>query len=363
MANIVDYLYWRGDLRLRDNPLNEIDAAIIARLAYMRYEKITLLSGETLFSILTRIISLPDAKTTELIKGDLPLMRAVIKTLRFSSFVVLSYENEINDETQTQFSSLTLLEKDTNTLFISFRGTDNTLIGWKEDFNMAFESPLPGQIKAKEYLEKMSEKVEAKIVVTGHSKGGNFALYASSFCKEEVQNRIERVYNFDGPGFDSDTIKEEGYRRICPKISTFVPQSSVIGMLLEHEEKYTIVHSLNQGLMQHDIYSWILCGTYFITLKAVTNTSLFVDYTLKQWLKSMSKEERETLIDGIYSVIRESNATTFRELKENWFESGKEMLKATRKFDNSTKKTIAFAISRLLKSSTSALSEIISVKK
>lgn len=364
MANIIDYLSWRGDLSLSNDPINEIDGAILARLAYMRYEKINIKKNESLYSALKTILSLPNIENIQLIEGDSSLMKTIIGTKRFSSFVIIDYTNEIDEKTQTQFSAITLLEKESKTLFVLFRGTDNTLVGWKEDFNMAFSTPLIGQIKAVDYLTKMSSTIENNsIIVSGHSKGGNLAVFASSFVDKKVQDKIEVVFNFDGPGFDERTIKEKGYEAICSKIKTFVPQSSVVGMLLEHEEKYTVVHSENISIMQHDIYSWSLLANHFIHLDTVDNSSRFIDYTLKTWLKSMDEDEREKLIDGIYSVMVESNAKTLKELKENWLKSSKGIIKATINLDSETKKAVSSALSSLLKSSKFALTTIVDKPK
>ena len=149
---------------------------------------------------------------------------------------------------------------------------------------MGFVFPVPAQELAVDYIEKIASRHSENMLVGGHSKGGNLAVYSAAFCSEAVQNRIEIVYNFDGPGFDEKVLQKDGYKRICNKVNTFVPQSSVVGMLLNHEERYIIVHSTQLGLLQHDLYSWSVQIDSFICLEAVDNTGRFIDYTLKAWI-------------------------------------------------------------------------------
>jgi len=387
MANIIDYLEWRGDLSFKANPLNEIDGAILARLTYQRFEMLSHpVEGAMLSNTIKEILALHNIEEKTLIKNDYDFMKAIAKSERFKNLTILDYTNMIEKESQTQFSAITLLVEesedcdksedkneaqdknatqdksdgknedksavyDNKTLLVFFRGTDNTLVGWKEDFNMGFMTFLPGQVKAADYLTKMSKLSNGKIIVGGHSKGGNLAVFASAFTTKDVQKRIEKVFNYDGPGFDETVIKKEGYERICSCIETFVPQSSVVGMLLEHEEKYIIVHSSRTGLWQHDIYSWDLLGAKFCILEEVDNSSRFIDYTLKEWIKSMSKEERESFVDAIFSVMANGNYATLREMKENWVSSGMGMIKGVMNLTPESRKSVGEALSLLVKSS------------
>lgn len=350
MANIIDYVVWRGDLTFECDPLNEVDGAVLSRLTYQRYEYLkSPVIGKSLGDTLREILAIPGIEEKVLYKGDWEFMNAVAGSKRFCNLTVLDYTDTIEDE--TQFSALTLLDKSTDTLLVFFRGTDNTLVGWKEDFNMAFVTPLPGQIRAKEYLERMSALSPGKIYVGGHSKGGNLALFSSAFASASVQERIGLVFNYDGPGFEESVIKNSGIEKIKNRIRTFVPQSSVVGMLLEHEEDYTIVHSERTFIMQHDIYSWDVTGKSFEVLEEVDGSSRFVDHTLKDWLKKMDKEEREAFVDCIFSVMESGNYSTLREMKENWLTSGMGMLKGIMNLSPEQRKSVTEAFSLLFKSS------------
>lgn len=352
MANIIDYLMWRGDLTFKRDPLNEIDGAVLSRLTYQRFEMLEKSPEKmTLSEAVGKILLIPDIEEKTLFKDDYAFMKEIIKTERFKNLIILNYIDIIQKENQTQFSAITLLDRECGILLVFYRGTDNTIVGWKEDFNMAFVTPLPGQIKAVEYLEAMSGKGSGKIYVGGHSKGGNLAVYAAAFAPTDVQKKIERVFNYDGPGFDETIIKEGGFDRIKDRISTYVPQSSVVGMLLEHEEDYTIVHSERTFIMQHDLYSWDVTGKNFLILEKVDDSSRFVDQTLKDWLKNMDKEEREAFVEGIFTVMEKGNYSTLREMKENWLSSGVNMIKGAMELSPEARKSVGEAFSLLLKSS------------
>jgi len=227
----------------------------------------------------------------------------------------IEYINKIEPETEKQFSAITVILPD-DTIYVSFRGTDNTLIGWKEDFNMILKSHIASQISAKEYLENIAMKYpDKKIRLGGHSKGGNLAAYASIFVLPEVKERIIKVYNNDGPGFNDDITNTEEYEKAIEKIITYVPQDSIFGMLLNHGEKCTVVQSLQKGVMQHDVYSWQVIGTNFIILKEITNESKFIDRTIKNWLKGLDLDTRQQVINIVFEIINSTEAKTIEDLR------------------------------------------------
>lgn len=165
-----------------------------------------------------------------------------LKVYDLHGMQITNYINKIDSESEKQFSAITILMPD-DTIYISFRGTDNTLIGWKEDFNMTFQTKVPSQLDAVQYVKQIAKKYKNLIRIGGHSKGGNLAVYAASFCSKTIQERIINVYNNDGPGFHEDVINNIEYKKMLPKVHTYVPQSSIIGRLLYHEENYTVVQS------------------------------------------------------------------------------------------------------------------------
>ena len=270
---------------------------------------------------------------------------AVASNPRFSDIEMGAFLEQFDGEEQTQFAAVTYLLP-SGALVVAYRGTDDSLVGWKEDFNMAFQYPVPAQATAADYLARVAALwKDAPIVLTGHSKGGNLAVYASAFCGEEIQSRIESVYNHDGPGFLSEVVTREGFQRILGRVHTFVPQSSVVGMLLQHEEGCAIVHSTNTWLLQHDLYSWETACNGLVFTEARTRSSRFIDSTLKAWLTQMNPEERGKLVDGVYTALSASGAVTVADL--NRPKTAVSVLREMKKLDEPTKAIIQQAVELL----------------
>ena len=305
MPDIFDYIRWRGDLSFQKDPPNEIDALVFSGLAYICYG--AALSSDISTSVTLRqaardVLAAPDPLSRAQIRKDLSLLKTASESERFGNCVLTRYVDRIIPQLETQFAAVTFLLDD-GSAFLTFRGTDDSLTGWKEDFNMSFLESVPAQRMAVEYVESFAQSFVMPLRLAGHSKGGNLAVYAGARVSEIIQNRILRVYNNDGPGFGSHMMTDEGYRRIVPKIRTFVPQSSVIGMLLEHEEPYTVVKSDQVSLLQHDFYSWRLMANAFITVEDITADSRFLDMTIKNWVAQMSPQERNVLVDALFGLL------------------------------------------------------------
>ncbi|MBQ5777271.1 MAG: DUF2974 domain-containing protein, partial [Oscillospiraceae bacterium] len=244
MADCFDYLEWRGDIPFAVSGINEIDGMILSRFAYSPFELVASGGKMTIGEASEKLLEIEDLERYLVSKRDKELLSALPGADRFSDLVFFGYENIMDKESETQFSAVTV-KLSPGLYYVAFRGTDDTFVGWKENFNMSFTFPVPAQALAVQYLEKIARRVHGKIICGGHSKGGNLAVYAAAFCKKSVQNRIAAVENFDGPGFDARVLSDPGYVAIRERVRTFVPKSSVVGMLLSHEEEYTIVDSSN----------------------------------------------------------------------------------------------------------------------
>ena len=351
MANVFDYLNWRGDLNLEKSNFNEIDNLILSRFSYFPFDNIIKENEIVTIKELSKRFEKTGINPMHILwKDDKEFFPAMGKTERFGNMLATKYVNKIETEQEKQFSAITVLMPD-DTIYVSFRGTDNTIVGWKEDFNMSFKSHIASQISAKEYLENIAEEFpNKKIRVGGHSKGGNIAIYASAFAKQEVKNRIINVYNNDGPGFCEDVIKTAEYQEIMPKTHTYIPKSSIIGILMNHKEEYTIVESTQKGIMQHDLYTWQILGKKFVTAKELTNDSVFIDKTITSWLEKVEPTKREQVIDVIFEILSNTDAQTMKELKANWFVNARTILTSYKSIDNETKEMIWKTVSELLKS-------------
>ena len=351
MANVCDYVKWRGDITLEQSKFNEIDNLILSRFSYFPFDKIIEENEIVTIKELSKRFQKQDVtKLPILWKDDVDLFPLIGESKRFGELLATKYINKIDPEQEKQFAAITVLMPD-DTIFISYRGTDNTIVGWKEDLNMSFKSHIASQLSAKKYLEMIAKEYsDKKIRIGGHSKGGNIAVYAATFVSQEIKDRIINVYNNDGPGFCDDVIETPEYHEMIKKVHTYIPQSSVIGRLMNHREKYTVVESVQKGIMQHDLYSWQVLGTKFITLEEVTNGSEFVDKTIKEWLENVEPEKREQVIDVVFDILNATDAQTMKEIKNNWFTSARTMMSSYKNIDNETKDMIWKAVGELLKS-------------
>ena len=337
MPNINDYLKWRGDLTFNENPLNEVDNMILSRFSYLPFNKVNIKEKETIGNVVKRLNKFGVEEFN--IEGDKPLVENLDNCIRFKDLILTDYVENTNKSAEEQFAAITihLNEKE---MYISFCGTDNTLVGWKEDFNLSFMQNIPAQLEGVKYLKKIAHKYNKKIYIGGHSKGGNVAVYSAVFSGKEIQNKIISVTNHDGPGFDETIIGTNEYKRILDKLYTYIPQSSIIGRLLEHEEKYKIVKSVEKGIMQHDIYSWQVLGTRIVQMKEVTNGSELINRTIKTWLKETTPDQRKNVIDILYNVIESTNAVTMREISSARMKNVAKMLKSYRNVDEKDRKMI-----------------------
>ena len=305
MANVFDYLKWRGDLSFTQDPPNAVDALIFSALSYIRYGGQTEQNPETpilLRDAAEEFFALEDQEQRIRVKLDIELLHAAACTVRFGFTKLYLYRDLFIPEQETQFAAVTFLLDD-GSACLAFRGTDNSLVGWKEDFNMSFQQTIPAQRLAQQYTREVAAEYTAPLRLCGHSKGGNLAVFAAARSSPMVQERILEVYNNDGPGFTDYMMGDPGYVAMVPRIKTYIPQSSVIGMLLEHEEPYTVICSKTVGLLQHDLYSWEVMGREFIPMREITADSQFLDATIKTWFAEMSNQERGQLVDVMFGLL------------------------------------------------------------
>ena len=350
MANVCDYIKWRGDLDLEKSDFNEIDNLILSRFSYFPFDNIIEENEVVTIKELSERFNKQDINKLPILwKDDVDLFPLMGQSKRFGEMLAIKYINKIDVEQEKQFSAITVLMPD-DTIFVSYRGTDNTIVGWKEDFNMSFKSHIASQISAKEYLEIIAKEYpDKKIRIGGHSKGGNIAVYAATFVSNEIKDRIINVYNNDGPGFCEDVIETPEYQETIKKVHTYIPQSSIIGRLMNHKEKYTVVESVQKGIMQHDLYSWQVLGKEFITLKELTDGSEFIDKTIKGWLENVEPAKREQVIDVVFDILNATDAQTMKELKSNWFSNGRAIMTSYKNIDNETKDMIWQTLNALFK--------------
>ena len=304
MGNILDYLERRKADSLISFPFSPPDNLILSKLSSFDWSGIVPEDGDSTIRLSDAALLASESENARArvkCRDDLHLLSLLASSQRFGS-AELSMYSVIEDGEEEQFGALSIILPD-NSLFISFRGTDATLSGWREDFEMSFSDEIKSQHDALVYLTKAASAFPYPIRLGGHSKGGNIGIYSAAKAPEEIQKRIIRVYSDDGPGFADSFLESEGYKNIVDRIITYVPQTSIIGMLLEHKEKYRVVKSDSIGILQHFLYSWQIEGDDFIYLDDVDSHSKHFSQVLKSYLEGVSPSDRAEIIDFIFSVL------------------------------------------------------------
>ena len=342
MKNFLNYLE-DNNKTFKEDSFNIVDSLVLAYLSYLHFP-----------STLTKLKDLDISKTTKVEKNR-EFIKRVITSKRYKDIESCFYIEDTNDLIEKQFSAVTFLLPN-NTMYISFRGTDSTLTGWKEDFNMAFMLPVPAQKEALNYVEKITKLIPRKFYIGGHSKGGNLAVYAGCNLSKEISSRIIKIYSHDGPGFIKEFLTTSNYQNIQDKIEKVVPSSSIIGMLLYTNEKYKIIKSSERGILEHDPFSWIVKGNNFIILKNLSDGTAFTNKVINDFLNSLSKKEREIFIDSLFTVLKSTGLTTLDEISKNFIIKLPNILIAIYKLDDVNKKYILKTIKALIKSCLTNLS-------
>lgn len=364
MANVMDYLQWRGDLTFEQSPFNPVDNLILCCLSYVDLPGagVTDVSlAPTLAQISDSFFAIPDESRYVQYKDAEPLLKALAQSPRFRDLKISHFVNTVDRDSQCQFSAFLLHLP--GRAAVVYRGTDSTLAGWKEDFNLSFMEEVPAQRLALAYLALAAKQTRGELLLCGHSKGGNLAIYAAANCDRRIQRRIAAVYNNDGPGFNEKALAQRSYLHIADRLHTFVPQSSVVGLLLAHEESYTVVYSGQSGIMQHDPYSWQVQGADFVRLKSVTDGSRFLDHTLKDWLSQLTDEQRARFTDVLYGMLVSANIQDVEQLTNAWFKNAWPILQNYGTLDRTDKALLSQTFKLFTLSAKRNLPKFVSTRK
>lgn len=248
-------------------------------------------------------------------KNRLQLLQKMATCTRFKNIKLMGYINDINMDLEKQFAAMTY-RLDLNTYLVVFRGTDDSIIGWKEDFHMTYMNHIPAQKSALSYLEAvMKHYPKARFLVAGHSKGGNLATYAGSLIAPELQERIEQIFSYDAPGLNKAIIETVGYQACSDKIQRYIPQGSIVGMMLESPEPAQIVTSAAiGGLAQHNTFSWQVEKERFVLQDSLTSDSQQTDKTLKNWVQEIPDQELKDFFDTFFGVILDAGIESIDDL-------------------------------------------------
>ena len=346
MAGIFDYLEWRGDLSFKSAPFNPVDNIIFSILAYYPFEKFVGgmedTAGVRLHDVIDMILAHIKKNPKKLNMyyffkdGQYKLLSMLKNCERYSGTFLAAFVDHIDTHAEIQFSALTFLPEEGRPAYIAYRGTDCTLIGWKEDFNMIFIDTIPAQREAVEYLDMVSKLFKGDFYVGGHSKGGNLAVYAGAFCKPNVKKRIITIYSNDGPGLTPKTAARAEYAEVKDRIVSYIPQDSIIGLLFE-QRRHSVVKSDESGFLQHNPLLWEVTRNGFCMQDDVTRQSRFVNTTLMRWLKSMDYEHRQRFIETLFELLISTNAASVPDLTADWLKSARLIASSLNQFDRETR--------------------------
>lgn len=338
MENILSYIYWRKDLSFEDRSFNTVDALILAELSYVEWGGIVRdvpITINEACKLYIQLHSEEEMKRRYTYSANIPLLiKELQNTKRFKNVKMKNYESIFDAEKEIQYAAITFVLPD-NTHFIGYRGTDSSMVGWKEDMKMTYQDEIPSYQLAQEYLKKVfadlvpetslfgfrRKMIYPKLYLGGHSKGGNLAMRAG-ICVKEMHDKITAIYNFDGPGFRKSFYEKHDFTTILPKITTYLPESSIIGRLLEHKEKNVIFDACESGLSQHDSFCWKVNAEGFNIVdkfsKESDDTRVYVD----KMLMSKPVEQRKAFIEMVFSIFDKLDISTINDLSEFGLKKG-----------------------------------------
>lgn len=318
MDNILTYV--RSNMStFEESPFNEVDSAVLAWFSYLhlpaflfydaqgqeRSVKMYELMRAECFEDMKYGVKSPDL--------SIDLLMAMCASPRFRDMLLMFYEDRLEYATSTQFAAVTF-EIMPGVFYLSYRGTDDTFIGWKEDCDLALQEPIMSQSLAGEYIDRVAAKVSGRLMTGGHSKGGNLAVYGAAAASEATRDRIVKVYSFDGPGFQEEDFQEAAFDEIRDRIVKIIPESSMIGMIFMQECEYRIVKSSAKGINQHNLFSWAVTDGEFHYVDALGRESKLVYRSLNRWIAGLEPEERRQFIDDIFAILEETGVSSFDEL-------------------------------------------------
>ena len=353
MADLFDYLDWRGDLSFEQSPFCKIDALLLAQISYLKFHRIVSpdfdnqislsdlaqkFKSSSDYAFRTRLGPGVNARTPE-------LLEKMAASQRFKDLKVTAYEEELDKDTVEQFAAMTFIFG--KNAVITFRGTDSSLVGWKEDCYIACLDEIPSHRHALSYCQKALSKLKTDFILTGHSKGGHLAIYTGVNGGPKLQKKLLGIYNFDGPGFSNDFYDKEEFLNIENCLTNIYPSGSLIGMIFHQPRYYEIVKSSSRSPGQHDPVCWQILGTSFVSKNEFAKESLFFNASLNKWIETMSIEEKSGFVNSLFEVIEASGFDSVTDISENLVPATANMIKKIATLDKETRNAIDSAMKTL----------------
>lgn len=335
MYTTAHYLEWRGDVPFTVSPVNEVDRHLFAVIGKPDFTGIIPEEGgdcsvkEAADAYFASHSDEPSSLGLLVSPYVLPTLKTLAASPRYDGLRLSEFVNRVRPEETEQFSALTVTVPD-DAIYVTFRGTDDTLIAWKEDFLLAVLETVPAQQDALDYLVRAAELHEGPIVVSGHSKGGNLAVYAAAMAPESVQSRIRTVYSYDGPGFPDAFLATPGYLAIRDRVLTIVPQRSTVGMLMTHAGQLRSVRTERAGIQAHDGLSWEVGVRSFVPQELGDSAKNF-HQAMDEILKTTDLDGRRAIIEDFFDILNDAGAETVSDFTEDSLKKAVVMAKALRR--------------------------------
>ncbi len=320
MQGIVEYIEKYGAYSFNELPVNEFDSLIFSQLSYIDFSDIADKNNRVFLSdCAIKYYSKHSDEEIENLIGitakALKILTLCAKTNRFAFVEVCKYVNNVNDEIDKQFCGLCFVI-DKKDVLVAFRGTDVTVTGIKESAMLSYMFPVPAQIEALHYFQESAMTFDGRVYVCGHSKGGNLAVFAVVNCSNSLKKHIESVYEFDAPGFPKWFFDRYDYKQIESKIFLYTPVSSMVGRMLYHNKKPIIVQSVNSGLKQHQVSSWVIENGDFVTEDKYDKTSDYVSDYVNDLIDYVGEDDLEMFFNTLEYVFEKVDVNDFYDFKK-----------------------------------------------
>lgn len=350
--NVFDYLHWRGDIPFKAAPFNEVDNVILSQLPYLDWHGAVgkrPVPFEKAWEAYQRLHGSEPRKPGGLTQHREQITGQALASARFHDMMLQDYVYDLKPEEEKQFCAMTFKLPD-GTYFVSYEGTDATLVGWKENFNMSFLCPVPAQQEAADYLAQLSQDHPFRFFrVGGHSKGGNLAYYAAVALGKPDQILV--VYSDDGPGFSEAFVQSAPYQQIAGKMVTFMPQSSIVGKLLNNDSHIqNILSDSRDYLWQHDVFTWQVDVDKLVRVEDPTLSSKFIQEALNGWNNEMTFEEKMVFMNTVYDALTETGIDTLHDIDGHRMEITRKLMGSLSQFSDSTRDILTKVVALLFQS-------------
>lgn len=353
MNDVFGYLRKYGKKTFQEKPFSDVDSLLLSQFCYLKLDGLVPKLKEDGQSVSIADLKVHPEKEgmfadTRFVKNNRKLFELMAASVRFGSMKMNYFVDIVDKNIETQFCAVTFFLEGESP-YIAFRGTDETVVGWKEDFCMAFRNPIPSQGYSVIYVTQIANRISGRFYVGGHSKGGNLAVYAGLFCEEDVSDRILFFYSFDGPGFRPEVLQRERYAQIKPRIRKLVPQSSVIGMILQTQEHYQVVRSMASGLLQHDPFTWLVMDGQFVRLDSIYKGRKVLDHAMNEWIMSLSEEQMVRFVQDLFNLIKAAEVEDLVKFEQDRKKHVKALLEAYKEMDAMEKKFMGDLLGKLFR--------------